>query len=111
MKLSVFGLGYVGTVSAACLASQGHEVIGVDTVQVKIDMINQGQAPIIEKDIDQIICSTVRHDRLKATDDGEAAVKESQLSLICVGTPSKSNGDLDTRYIERVCREIGQSSP
>lgn len=109
MKISVFGLGYVGVVSAACLASAGHDVIGVDPVASKVDMINQGQAPIIEKDIDEIIKSVCEKGKLSVTDNGGTAVEETRLSMICVGTPSKSNGDLDTRQIERVCLEIGQA--
>lgn len=107
MKISVFGLGYVGTVSAACLAREGHEVIGVDPNQTKLDLINAGQTPIIEKDVGEIIARAVADGRLRAVADAAMAVSESDLSLVCVGTPSAANGSLDLRYVEIVCAEIG----
>ncbi len=109
MKVTIFGLGYVGTVSAGCLASGGHEVIGVDPVQTKVDLINNGQSPIIEADISEIISSAVACGRLRATDDGAQAIRETDLSFVCVGTPSQPNGNLDLRYIQRVCEQIGQA--
>lgn len=107
MKISVFGLGYVGTVSAGCFASQGHKVIGVDPVRTKIDLINSGRPPIIEADISEIISTMVSRGSLRATDDSTEAVLSTDVSFICVGTPSQSNGNLDLRYIRRVCDEIG----
>ncbi len=107
MKISIFGLGYVGVVTAACLAKNGHAVIGVDTVSVKVDMINRGDSPIIEDEIDDIIKSMVNKGRLQATLDPKEAVRESDLSMVCVGTPSQLNGDIDTRYVRRVCEQIG----
>jgi GDP-mannose 6-dehydrogenase len=107
MNISVFGLGYVGTVSAGCLARDGHEVIGVDPLRTKVDLINQGQSPIVEADIGEIISTAVESGRLRATDDTLEAVHETGLSLVCVGTPSQPNGDLDLRYITRVCEQIG----
>lgn len=109
MKISVFGLGYVGTVSAGCLAHDGHEVIGVDPVRTKVDLINKGQSPIIEADISEIIGSTVKARRLRATDDQNEAIRETELSFVCVGTPSQANGNLDLRYVRRVCELIGQT--
>jgi GDP-mannose 6-dehydrogenase len=109
LKVSVFGLGYVGTVSAGCLASDGHEVVGVDPVPTKIDLINQGQSPIIEADIGEIIASTAKSGRLRATDDTAQTVRETELSFVCVGTPSQANGNLDLKYIARVCEQIGQA--
>ncbi len=109
MKISVFGLGYVGTVSAGCLAHDGHEVIGVDPVRTKVDLINKGQSPIIEADIIEIIGSTVKARRLRATDDQNEAIRETELSFVCVGTPSQTNGNLDLRYVRRVCELIGQT--
>jgi GDP-mannose 6-dehydrogenase len=109
LKVTIFGLGYVGTVSAGCLASGGHEVIGVDPVQTKVDLINNGQSPIIEADISEIISSAVACGRLRATDDGAQAIRETDLSFVCVGTPSQPNGNLDLRYIQRVCEQIGQA--
>jgi GDP-mannose 6-dehydrogenase len=107
MKLSVLGLGYVGTVSAGCLASQGHEVIGVDPESRKVDLINAGKSPIIEKDIDQIINRQVAAGRLSATMDVTTAVQQTDLCLICVGTPSRANGDIELRFVRRVCEQIG----
>lgn len=109
MKVTIFGLGYVGTVSAGCLANTGHEVIGVDPVQTKVDLINNGQSPIIEADIGDIIASSVRDGRLRATTDVNEAILNTELSFVCVGTPSQPNGNLDLRYIQRVCEQIGQT--
>jgi GDP-mannose 6-dehydrogenase len=107
MKISVLGLGYVGVVSAGCFAQNGHEVIGVDTVAVKVDLINQGTSPIIETDIGDIVSSAVREGRLRATTDIAEAIHESDLSLICVGTPSQLNGNLDLTYVRRVSESVG----
>ncbi len=109
MKVSIFGLGYVGTVSAGCLANDGHKVIGVDPVHTKVDLINSGQSPIIEADIGEIIASTAQVGRLRATDDAAQAIQETELSFVCVGTPSQANGNLDLKYIKRVCEQIGQA--
>jgi GDP-mannose 6-dehydrogenase len=109
MKISVLGLGYVGTVSAGCLAQQGHEVLGVDPEPRKVDLINAGKSPIIEKDIGGIIERQVAAGKLAATTDVIDAVQRSDLALICVGTPSKSNGDIELKYIRRVCEEIGEA--
>lgn len=109
MKISIFGLGYVGAVSAGCLASDGHEVIGVDPNQTKVDIINKGVAPIIEKDIGNMIADAVQCGRLRATRDVREAVLASEISLICVGTPSQLNGNLDLSYVRRVCEEIGSA--
>ncbi|MDH5447132.1 MAG: UDP-glucose/GDP-mannose dehydrogenase family protein [Gammaproteobacteria bacterium] len=108
MKISVFGLGYVGAVSAACLAKEGHEVVGVDPNQTKVDLINAGQTPIIEKDIGELIKCAVDENRLKATTDVNEAIANTEMSLICVGTPSQLNGSLDLKYVRRVCEEIGE---
>lgn len=109
MKISVFGLGYVGTVSAACLAKDGHFVIGVDPIQTKIDLINSTKTPIIEKEIGSIIEKVVGNGRLKATTDAYKAIAESEISFICVGTPSLINGNLDLKYVRRVCEKIGDA--
>ncbi len=109
MRVSVFGLGYVGTVSAGCLAQDGHEVIGVDPVQTKVDLINSGHSPIIEAEIDEIVASAVKTGRLRATQDSARAIHETELSFICVGTPSQPNGNLDLRYIRRICEQIGEA--
>ncbi len=109
MRVSIFGLGYVGTVSAGCLASDGHEVIGVDPVLTKADLINKGRSPIVEADISEIIESTVKGGRLRATGDSAQAIRETELSFVCVGTPSQANGNLDLRYIRRICEQIGEA--
>jgi len=109
MRISVFGLGYVGTVSAGCLAAEGHDVIGLDTNKTKVDLINRGKSPIIEKDIDAIIAKSVANMNLIATLDVSKAVLESEISIICVGTPSRVNGDLDLTYVIKVCEEIGHT--
>src|SRR5260370_31894252 len=107
MKISVLGLGYVGTVSAACLAREGHEVIGVDVESTKVDLINEGKSPIIEKDIGPMVEAQVAAGRLRATVDVASAVLHSDLFVVCVGTPSKSNGDIDLTQVRRVCEQIG----
>jgi GDP-mannose 6-dehydrogenase len=109
MKISVLGLGYVGAVSAACLARDGHEVIGVDPERTKVDLINAGKSPIIEKDIGGIIAEQVAAGRLRATAGLPEAVRHTDMSLVCVGTPSLANGGIDLRYVRRVCEEIGRT--
>jgi GDP-mannose 6-dehydrogenase len=107
MNLSVFGLGYVGCVSAACFAKEGHNVIGVDVSPGKVEMINSGRSPIVEAGINDLINEVVASKRLRATTDAKEAINNSDASLICVGTPSNPNGSLDLRYVTRVCEEIG----
>jgi len=107
VKISIFGLGYVGAVSAGCLASDGHEVVGVDPNPTKVALINKGITPIIEKDIGEMIATAVAAGRLRATGSVHEAVMASDLSLVCVGTPSQLNGNLDLSYVRRVCEEIG----
>jgi GDP-mannose 6-dehydrogenase len=109
LRISIFGLGYVGTVSAGCLADDGHEVVGVDPLPTKVDLINRGQSPIIETDIGEIIAATVKAGRLRATSDPSEAIRETELSFVCVGTPSQANGNLDLRYIRRICEQIGDA--
>ncbi len=109
MKISVFGLGYVGTVCAGCLAVEGHEIVGVDPVQLKVDFINQGHSPIVEPEIDGIIARYTKTGGIRATTDPLRAVMESDLSFVCVGTPSLPNGDLDLRFIRRICEQIGEA--
>jgi GDP-mannose 6-dehydrogenase len=106
-NVSVFGLGYVGCVSAACLAREGHNVIGVDVSQSKVRMIDDGIATIVETGIGELVAEMVAAKRLTATNDVEKAVLDSEISLICVGTPSRTNGGLDLQYIQRVAAEIG----
>jgi GDP-mannose 6-dehydrogenase len=107
MNISIFGLGYVGAVTAGCLASDGHVVVGVDFNRTKVDLINDGISPIIEKDLDGMIGASVRERRLRATTNAFDAVSDSDISLICVGTPSQLNGNLDLSHVRRVCDDIG----
>jgi len=109
LRISVFGLGYVGTVSAGCLASDGHSVVGVDPIRTKVDLLNAGQSPIIEAEVGEIIAETTSSGRLKATDSEKDAIDETELSFVCVGTPSLPNGNLDLSYIRRVCEMIGRA--
>jgi GDP-mannose 6-dehydrogenase len=109
LRISVFGLGYVGTVSAGCLAREGHEIVGVDPVADKVALINDGRSPIVEADIGEIIALAVRAGALCATEDVAQAILDTEMSFICVGTPSQSNGNLDLRYVRRICEQIGQA--
>jgi len=108
MKVSVFGLGYVGSVSAAAFAEEGHEVVGVDVVGEKVDAVNSGRSPIVEPGLGDLLARGVASGRLRATTSTEDAVRSTDLSLICVGTPSRKNGSLDLTYLTRVCSEIGE---
>jgi len=107
MRISIFGLGYVGAVSAACLAKDGHRVIGVDANAIKVDLIASGQSPIVEPGLAAIIGQQVAAGRLRATTDVAAAVQQSDLLMVCVGTPGLRNGSIDLTYVKRVCGEIG----
>jgi GDP-mannose 6-dehydrogenase len=107
--LSVFGLGYVGCVSSACFAKEGFDVVGVDVSTGKVDMINAGKATIVESGIGELVAEMVAANRLSATTSAADAVKRSDVSLICVGTPSRANGGIDLQYVERVCTDIGRA--
>lgn len=109
MRIAIFGLGYVGCVSAACLAQAGHRVIGVDINPLKVEMMKAGQSPIIEKDVGDLVRDSVQAGRLRATTSPEEAVEAADASLVCVGTPSRDNGSLDLRYVKNVSRQIGQA--
>jgi GDP-mannose 6-dehydrogenase len=106
LKISIFGLGYVGSVSLACLARNGHEIIGVDVSRAKVDVINEGKSPIIEKDLDGIIASERARGAVSATTDAAAAIRETEVSFICVGTPPTSQGHLNLDGIFAVTRDI-----
>ena len=108
MDISIFGLGYVGVVSAACLASRGHTVIGVDVNDTKTQMLGSGRSPIVEEEVDELLQSAKAEGRLQATTDYAAAIAESEITLVTVGTPSRPNGSLDTSFLEAVSREIGE---
>ena len=108
-KLSIFGLGYVGSVSAACFANTGHVVIGVEPLRNKVDLINRGISPIVENGLDELLRKAVKDGHLRATNNAAEAVEESEISIVCVSTPSRPNGDVDVTRIETVYREIGEA--
>jgi len=107
MRISVFGLGYVGSVSAAALAADGHDVVGIDVNDEKVRAINEGRSPIVEPGLPELLQQGVAERRLRATTDAADGVHASDVSLVCVGTPSRRNGSLDLTYLTRVCEEIG----
>ena len=107
MKVTVFGLGYVGSVTAAALARDGHEVVGVDVAAAKIDTLNRGESPVLEPGVDEIVVEAVGAGRLRATDDPADGLRGSDVSLICVGTPSQPDGSLDLGYVRQVAAQIG----
>src|SRR6266852_3449596 len=106
MRISIFGLGYVGCVTAACLAKAGHAVFGVDVNPDKVAMINSGESPVIEPGLAELVEAVVTSGRLRATVCVDEAVKDCDLAMICVGTPSGRNGQIDTTAIERVAEDI-----
>ena len=107
MKVAVFGLGYVGSVSAASFAADGHEVVGVDVNPEKVAAVNSGQSPIVEPGLGELLQKAVAEGSLRATTSTEDAIRNTDLSLLCVGTPSRKNGSLDLSYLIRVCEQIG----
>ncbi|MBI2827565.1 MAG: UDP-glucose/GDP-mannose dehydrogenase family protein [Planctomycetia bacterium] len=107
MKISILGLGYVGSVSAACLADRGAHVVGVDVDAAKVNWINQGQSPVVEPRLAEIVAKANASGQLCATTDVADAVARTDVSLVCVGTPSKANGDLDLQYVCRVAEQLG----
>lgn len=108
-RVAIFGLGYVGSVTAGCLARNGHQVIGVDIAESKLDAIRNGRAPLGEKGLDELIEQAVSAGNLTVTSDASEAISNSDLSLVCVGTPSLDNGALTTDHLERVCQQIGKA--
>jgi len=109
MRIAVFGLGYVGCVTGACLAEMGHHVCGVDISAAKVRMINEGAAPLREKGIEQLIRQVARAGRLRASLRTEEAMDGAELSLVCVGTPSGKDGETDLSYLSRAVKEIGRA--
>ena len=107
MRVSVFGLGYVGCVSAASFAGDGHEVVGVDVNADKVAAINAGRSPIVEPGLDELLARCSAEGRLRATTDTADAIRDTEVSLLCVGTPSRKNGSLDLTYLERVSEQVG----
>jgi GDP-mannose 6-dehydrogenase len=109
MKVAVLGLGYVGTVTAAGLASRGHLVVGADIDRFKVGSVAEGRSPVVEPGINELVAKVVASGRLRATVDIADAIDQADVSLICVGTPSSSNGGTDLRYIERVVRQVREA--
>lgn len=109
MRISIFGLGYVGCVSGACFAEMGHEVIGVEPNPVKVGLINDARSPIVETGIEALMEKAVRSGAFRATEDWQQAIAGTDLAIVCVGTPSSGNGSLDLRFVRRVCEQIGQA--
>ena len=107
MRVSIFGLGYVGSVSAASFAADGHSVVGVDVNADKVQAVTSGRSPIVEPGLDEMLARSVSEGRLRATTDTAAAIRDTEVSLLCVGTPSRRNGSLDLTYLERVAEQIG----
>jgi len=108
MKISIFGLGYVGTVTAACLARRGHSIIGVDVHPQKVDALNQGTPPIVEPGLEGLLRDAKAQGRLRATLSCDEAVADSELSIVCVGTPSKVTGALDLSFVRGVTQQIAE---
>ena len=109
MRVSVFGMGYVGCVSAACLCEMGHDVVAVEPNPIKLDMIKEGKSPIIEKGLQELVEKGIQGSKLHSTADCFFAVSATDLAIVCVGTPSNANGSIDLSAISRVCEEIGQA--
>ena len=109
MNVSVFGLGYVGSVSAAAFAADGHTVVGVDVNPDKVATLNDGRSPIVENGLEELIRGNTANGRLRATTSTADAVSGTDASLVCVGTPSRRNGSLDLTYLQRVCEQIGDA--
>ncbi|MDP4180821.1 MAG: nucleotide sugar dehydrogenase [Bacillota bacterium] len=109
MNISIFGLGYVGVVTSAYLTSRQHKVVGVDVNALKVSMLNDGICPIVEKDVPELLKKAKENNLISATSDSKEAIFNTELSIICVGTPSMPNGSLDTKYIKSVCEEAGKS--
>lgn len=109
MNIAIFGLGYVGSVSAACLAGAGHHITGVDVDRHKLALLRSGRAPVSEPGLDELLGRMISEGQVAVTDDVRCAVESSELSLVCVATPSRRNGSLDTTSLERVIAEIGEA--
>ncbi len=109
MNVAIFGLGYVGTVTAACLATNGHRVCGVDPESGKVDLISAGVSPVVEPDLGRLVAKSVEAGLLHATTDPPRAVDGADVSLVCVGTPSSPHGSTDLTYVVRAAKEIAQA--
>src|SRR6185295_12438980 len=106
MNISIFGLGYVGAVTAGCLARQGHSIVGVDVHPQKVEAFNQGIPPIVEPGLEELMIIAKKKGRLRATLDCEEAINATELSIVCVGTPSLLSGALDLTFVRGVVQQI-----
>ena len=109
MRISIFGMGYVGCVCAGCLTDLGHEIVAVESNPIKLAMITEGKSPVIETGVDRLISNAVQARRLRATADFVDAIHSTDLTMVCVGTPNRSNGSIDLSAVLRVCEQIGQA--
>ena len=109
MKVAVFGLGYVGTVTAACLAANGHDVWGVDPDELKVAAVSSGRSPVVEPGLEALLAKSVSSGNLHATVHPARALEGADVSLLCVGTPSTSSGETNLSYIYRVVEDVIQS--
>ncbi len=110
MRVSVMGLGYVGCVTGACLARAGHEVVGVDVNPDKVALVNGGHAPVVEPGLGDLVAQVVRAGRLRATTSAKEAVDDSDVALVCVGTPGRANGSLDVTALQGVSHSLGSAA-
>src|SRR5690606_31931866 len=109
MRISVFGLGYVGAVSMACLARDGHAVVGVDKDPTKLELIRSSRSPIVEEGIQELVEQVVGSGRVTVTDDSHRAILDTDLSFVCVGTPAGANGSQDLSAIRNLSRQMGEA--
>ena len=109
MRIAIFGLGYVGCVSLACFAREGHQVVGVDVNPIKVQSIRAGRSPITEPGLDELLSRGVDDGLIEVTEDALHAIRHADVAMVCVGTPSRDNGSLDLSYVERACRDIGEA--
>ena len=109
MKIAIFGLGYVGAVTGACLAKKGHLVIGVDINKAKVGAINKGNSPIIEKGLNEIVSSAVKNKLFSASTSAREAILKTDIGMVCVGTPSAESGAIDIGNLKTVVKEIGEA--
>jgi len=109
MRISIFGMGYVGSVCAGCLTDLGHELIAVESNPIKLAMITEGKSPVIETGVDRLISNAVQARRLRATANFVDAIHSTDLTMVCVGTPNRSNSSIDLSAVLRVCEQIGQA--
>jgi len=107
MNINIFGMGYVGVITAGCLCKDVHRVVGVDVSQYKVDLLNEGKSPIIEERIETLLQEAKQSGRFVASTDAKLAFDQADMCIVCVGTPSERNGALNTSFVEGVVSQIG----